>query len=976
MRLEEPMVIIHGFEQTREQDIPELKTRAELFRHVKTGAELLSLINEDENKVFGISFRTPPTDSTGVAHILEHSVLCGSRKYPVKEPFVELLKSSLQTFLNAMTYPDKTCYPVASQNIQDFYNLIDVYLDAVFYPRLTPFILQQEGWHFELEKTEEPLTYKGVVFNEMKGFYSSPDSLLSQYSQQSLFPDNTYGFDSGGRPEEIPSLTFEQFKAFHQKYYHPSNALVFFYGDDDPKKRLELINDYIKNFDRLEVHSGVQLQQAFDRPRRVTRSFAAGEDNGSKGMVTLNWLLCETAEREQNLAFHILEYILLGMPGSPLRKALIDSNLGEDLAGEGLGSELRQMYFCTGLKGIAVEDAQKVEDLVLDTLSRLVKEGTDPHTTEAALNTIEFTLRENNTGNFPRGLALMLRALATWLHEEDPLALVAFQAPLDAVKSQLASKRTFFEEMIDRMLLKNPHRTTLIMKPDRGLAQREEAAERERLTKAREDMKSEDLKEVISNTKALKRMQETPDTPEALAAIPTLRLEDLDRRNKIIPLTPSEREETPVLYHDLFTNGIAYLDLGFNLHTLPQKYLPYVRLFGRALLEMGTEKEDYVTLTQRIGQKTGGIHPTFFTSVVKRGETAAAWLFLRGKAMQSQTSEMMRIIRDVLLTVRLDNQERFRQMVLEAKARQEQKLVPAGHQMVNLRLRAHFHEADWAAEQMNGVSYLFFLRKLAKSVEEDWPNVLVDLENMRSILLKRKAMLVNVTLDQAGWSDFQPEVHEFLDHLPAMEPKSEAWSPETPSDFEGMTIPAQVNYVGKGANIYPSGYTFHGSAHVICRYLRTAWLWERIRVQGGAYGAFCSFDRLSGVLSFVSYRDPNLLKTLEVFDESARFLRDMKLRRDELTKSIIGTIGDLDQYRLPDAKGYTSMVRQLSGETDEERQQLREEVLGTTATHFAAFAEALDRVKEEGLVKVLGSESAIQGAQSDRPGWLEVLKVL
>jgi hypothetical protein len=810
----------------------------------------------------------------------------------------------------------------------------------------------------------------------MKGVYSSPDSLLAEYSQQSIFPDNTYGFDSGGRPEEIPSLTFEQFKAFHEKYYHPSNARVYFYGDDDSKKRLELMNQYLENFERLEVDSGVQLQKPFDRPRRLTRSFAASGEDGSKGMVTLNWLLDETADGEKNLAFHILEYVLLGMPGSPLRKALIDSNLGEDLAGEGLGSELRQMYFSTGLKGIAFEGADKVEELVLDTLTRLVKKGIDPHTTEAALNTIEFTLRENNTGNFPRGLALMLRALTTWLYDKDPLALVAFEAPLDAVKSQLASKKTFFEEMIDRMLLKNPHRTTLILKPESGLAEKEETAEQQRLTQARDAMNSGDLEAVISNTKALKRMQETPDTPEALATIPTLRLKDLDRKNKTIPLTSLEQEKTPVLYHDLFTNAIAYLDLGFNLHTLPQKYLPYVRLFGRALLEMGTEKEDYVTLTQRIGRKTGGIRPAFFTSVVKEGEKATAWLFLRGKAMQSQTGEMMSIIRDVLLTGRLDNQERFRQMVLEAKARQEQKLVPAGHQIVNLRLRAHFHEADWAAEQMNGVSYLFFLRKLAKDVDEDWPGVLAHLEEMQNILLNRNAMLVNVTLDEAGWSDFQPRVNAFLDDLPAKDPRDGEWSPETPSDFEGMTIPAQVNYVGKGTNIYQSGYTFHGSAHVICRYLRTAWLWERVRVQGGAYGAFCSFDRLSGVLSFVSYRDPNLLKTLEVFDESARFLRDVKLHKDELTKSIIGTIGDLDQYILPDAKGYTSMVRQLSGETDEERQQLREEVLGTSASHFVAFAEALDKVKEEGLVKVLGSENAIQGAQADRPGWLEVLKVL
>ena len=970
------MAVIHGFERMKEQDIPELKTKAELFQHVVTGTELLSLSNDDENKVFGITFRTPASDSTGVAHILEHSVLCGSRKYPVKEPFVELLKSSLQTFLNAMTYPDKTCYPVASQNVQDFYNLIDVYLDAVFYPRLTPFIFQQEGWHLDLEKPEEPLIYKGVVFNEMKGAYSSPDSILTEYSRQSLFPDNTYGFDSGGNPLEIPNLTFDQFKAFREKYYHPSNARVYFYGNDDPEKRLYFANNYLKDFERLEIGSTIQLQQPFGRPRKLSRSFPAGGDDGSKGMVTLNWLLKETTDRESNLAFHILEYILLGMPGSPLRKALIDSNLGEDLAGEGLGSELRQMYFSTGLKGIDMKDADKIEALALDTLIRLAKEGIEPHTVEAALNTIEFNLRENNTGHIPRGLGLMLRALTTWLYEEDPLALIAFEVPLDAVKSRLASEESFFEEMIDRWFLNNAHRTMLILIPDKGLAKRDEAAERKKLGKIRRALSPANLQEVITNTRELKHVQETPDSPEALATIPTLRLGDLDKRNKIIPLTFLEQEKTPILYHDLFTNSIAYLDVGFDLHTLPQKYLPYAPLFGRALLEMGTETEDYVTLTQRISRKTGGIRPAFLTSVVKEDQKAAAWLFLRGKAMPSQRAELVNILRDVLHKVRLDDQDRFRQMVLEAKARQEQKLVPMGHQIVSLRLRAHFHEADWAAEQMNGVTYLFFLRKLAKAIDEDWAGVLADLEEMRCLLLTRNAILLNITLDEDGWSDFQPRINGLLDALPTSTRREAEWSSERAPDFEGMTIPAQVNYVAKGTNIYHAGYGFHGSSLVICRYLRTAWLWERIRVEGGAYGAFCLFDRLSGVLSFVSYRDPNLLKTLEAFDQTTNFLNTIRLHEDELNKSIIGTIGDMDIYMLPDAKGYTSMVRYLSGETDKERQQMREEVLNTTAADFRVFARALETIKEKGLVKVLGSERAIQEAQASHQGRLHILKVL
>ncbi|MBW1805693.1 MAG: insulinase family protein [Deltaproteobacteria bacterium] len=972
------MAINHGFDLIRGENIPELKTRAELFRHVKTGTELLSLMNDDENKVFGITFRTPPGDSTGVPHILEHSVLCGSRKYPVKEPFVELLKGSLQTFLNAMTYPDKTCYPVASQNMQDFYNLIDVYLDAVLYPRITPFIFQQEGWHFELENPDNPLLYKGVVFNEMKGAYSSPDSLLSEYSQQSLFPDNSYGFDSGGDPKEIPGLTFDQFRAFHQKYYHPSNARIYFYGDDEPGQRLRLVNDYLKDFDRMEIGSTIRLQPPFDRPRRLTRSFAAGgeSDQGSKGMITMNWLLHETTDKELNLAFHMLEYILLGMPGSPLRKALIDSNYGEDLAGGGLRSELRQICFSTGLKGIDLKDTDNIEALVLETLTGLVREGIDPRTKEAALNTIEFSLRENNTGSFPRGLLLMLRSLTTWLYEEDPLALLAFEAPLEAVKSHQAGDNSFFEGMIDRFLLNNQHRTTVVMKPDLDLPRREGDAERERLSGARASMSPAGLQEVISTTKRLKQMQETPDPPEALTTIPTLKLSDMERENRSIPLASSEQKGTQLLYHDLFTNGIAYLDLGFNLHTLPQEYLPYVSLFGRALLEMGTEVEDFVTLSQRISQKTGGIHPYLLTSVVRDTETGTGWLFLRGKAMLAQIEELIGILRDVLLTVRLDNRKRFRQMVLEAKARKERMIVTAGHQIVNLRLRAHFSEADWAAEQMRGVSYLFFLRKLSRAVDEDWPAVLNNLEEMRRILVNRNTMLLNVTLNEDGWLHFQPQVNEFLDSLPASPISIKEWYPETGPDFEGMTIPSQVNYVGKGANLYKLGYRFHGSAHVISRYLRNAYLWDRIRVQGGAYGSFCLFDRLSGILSFISYRDPNLIRSLEVFDQSAQFLKNIKLNHDELTKSIIGTIGDIDKYRLPDAKGYISMVRYLTGETDEDLQHMREQVLSAEPADFKSFSHVLEEAKEIGLVKVLGSQGSIQEALAERPGWLNVLEVI
>ena len=969
------MRLVHGFELLSTRYVAELKTTANLYRHARTGAQLLSLSNTDENKVFAVVFRTPPTDGTGVAHILEHSVLCGSRKYLVKEPFVELLKGSLQTFLNAFTYPDKTCYPLASQNLQDFYNLIDVYLDAVFYPRLTPYTLQQEGWHFELDDPSQPLSYKGVVFNEMKGAYSSPDRILAEYSQQSLFPDHTYGLDSGGHPREIPNLTFEQFKAFHDRYYHPSNARIYFYGDDPPEERLRIVDAYLKDFGPLAIASEIPTIRPFAEPKRMVHPFAV-TDAKAKGMVTVNWLLPETIDTEACLTFRMLNYMLLGMPASPLRKALIDSGLGEDLAGGGLEDELRHMYFSTGLKGINVNDSARVETVIWETLTRLAQEGLDPLTIEAAINTIEFRLRENHSGSYPRGLLLLLRSLISWLYGGDPVAPIAFEAPLSAVKTQLASGGSLLPSLIERFFLKNPHRTTLLLEPDPTCSAREEADEQKRLMAARAAMTADELEALVAATRELRERQQTPDPPEALAAIPMLRLSDLERENKTIPLTPIDRQGAGILYHDLFTNGILYLDLGFNLHGLPQQSLPLVRLFGRALLEMGTETEDFVSLTQRISRKTGGIVSKSFNSAVRGSREAASWLFLRGKAMKEQAGELLAILGDALLTVRLDNRDRFRQMVLEEKARQEERLVPEGHQFVNLRLRSHFSEADWVSEQMQGVSYLSFLQGLAREVEDDWPGLLRRLEELRRALINRRWLLTNITIDEGNWREVEPRLTEFLGLLPAAPTTTVPWSPQAYPACEGLTIPTQVNFVGKGANLYDLGYRFHGSAKVITRYLRTAWLWERIRVQGGAYGAFCLLSHLSGVLSFVSYRDPNLLKTLETFDQTADFLRTVKLTEDELTKSIIGTIGDIDTYLLPDAKGFTSMVWHLTGETREARQRLRDEVLGTTVADFRSFAEMLEGVKERGLVKMLGSEGAIQAAAPGLPGGFQMVKVL
>ena len=970
-------VSTYGFDLVRDEQIDELKTRSRLYRHVKTGAEVLSLENDDENKVFGISFRTPPADSTGIAHILEHAVLGGSQKYPLKEPFVQLLKGSLHTFLNAFTSPDKTTYPVASTNLQDFYNLVEVYLDAVFHPLITPHHLGQEGWHYELEAPDAPLTYRGVVFNEMKGVYSSPDSILGRAASQGLFPDNAYGLDSGGDPTVIPQLTYEQFVAFHKAYYNPSNAQIFFYGDDDPEQRLRILAEVLDAFDANPVDAVVPLHAPFAGPRQLRVTFGAdGEsDLARKSMVDVNWALPEVTDPSLRMALSVLGYAVIGTQASPLRKALVDSGLGEDVSG-GLSGYVRQPTFSVTMKGITGSDAPKVEALIVETLEQLAADGIDPDMIEAALNSIEFSLRENNTGSFPRGLSLYMRALQNWNYRRDPLQPLRYELPLAVVKRRLAEDPGFLGRLIRTYLLDNTHRLTVVAEPDPAHNDRLAAEEREKLDAAKAAMTPEEIQAIIANTAALKARQQRADTAEDLARLPSLKLADLDRTNKTIPIAVSDMADGTLLYHDLFTNGILYMNLGFNLGAVPQELLPYVPFFGRALQEMGTTGEDYVKFSQRIDRKTGGVWNSTYLSEVRGQEGPAARFFVSSKATVAQVPDLLDILHDMLLTVKLDDRDRFRQIVLKSKARREASLVPSGHAYVRDRLRAGLTTAGWADEQMDGIEGLFFVRRLAEQVEQDWPAVLAKLDAVRQALVSRAGMIVNVTLDADNWAAVEPQVAAFLQSLPAAANGSVTWTPALSAVNEGLAIPAQVNYVGKGASLYPLGYTYHGSIHVINNFVRTGWLWDKVRAEGGAYGAFVSFGKQSGVYSYISYRDPNLENTLKVYDQTADLLRAIDLSDDELAKNIIGAIGDVDSYQLPDAKGYTSMVRYLVGETDESRQQMRDEILSTTVADFRKFGDVLAALNAQARVVVLGSAGALNGANEQNGRQLKITKVM
>ncbi len=966
------MSLIHGFKLLEERTVAECSSVAKIYEHAKTKAKVLSMENTDENKVFGISFRTPPQDSSGVAHILEHSVLCGSEKYPVKEPFVELLKGSLQTFLNALTFPDKTCYPVASTNHQDFAHLVKVYLDAVFFPRLTENTLRQEGWHLEPSpdfKTSKELVYKGVVFNEMKGAYSSPEGILSERSQQSLFPDTPYAFDAGGDPACIPDLSFDRFMAFHKQNYHPSNAYAFFYGDDDPNKRLKMLESYFSRFEAAQASEEIPLQASFSGLRRVAASYAASDDQ-AKAMFTMNYGLCETADPDFNLRFHVLEHILIGLPSSPLRKVLIESGLGEDIAGVGLETDLRQMYFSIGLQGIADTDIPQAEALLEQTLWKLT-EGIPQHDIEAALNSVEFSLRENNTGSYPRGLLLMFRVLSTWLYGKDPLLLLEFEKPLAQLKKELQAKMPVFETLIRSFLLENTHRSVLLLSPDTKLATLQQAEEKARLKKIQDSMSAEDLEKVITETQLLQQLQAKEDSLHDLGTIPRLKLSDLPRKNRHIPLEIFEKGKAKTLLHGLETNGLVYLDIGFDLTGLPDKLMAYVPLFGKALLEMGTQDLDYVALQNRIARKTGGIHPQMFVSSVLGGGTVAK-LFLRGKATAEQAPELIAILLKVLTETCFDNQTRLRQLALEAKARFEQSIVPSGHSLVATRLKASMNESGWIKEQFSGVSALFFLRDFIQRVEHNFATVLKDIEALKEIIFSKNNLIINITARESDFVRLIPDIVALTRVLPDIGVQSTQREIPCLNTVEGLSSPSMVNYVGKAVNLSAYGLQCAGSAELVNKFLRTGYLWDKVRVQGGAYGAFSLLDRLDASLAFVSYRDPNIDKTLATFDSVGKYLAKVSMSKDDLEKAIIGTIGTLDEYLLPDAKGFASMLRHLTGITSEWRQNLREEVLAAGKQDFHDFAELAQALAEHGNIVVLGSDETLKKSALD----IQISKVL
>ncbi len=949
---------VHGFRLTRREYIEEIKSTCFVYIHEKTRAEVLVMSTDDDHKVFCTYFRTPPGDNTGVPHILEHAVLNGSRKYPVKEPFVELIKASLYTFLNAMTYDDKTVYPVSSRNEQDFYNLMDVYLDAVYHPKLVEHAFMQEGWHYEL--VDGKLQFSGVVYNEMLGATSSPDSMLYDEIDKHLSPHGTYGFNSGGDPEAVPDLTYQQFLDFHRSYYHPSNSKTVLYGDFDVEAKLKHLAEYFDDFEYKAIDSSIHLQEPFDAPAtaRVTYPISAGSKPENQSYVCRSWATGSPIDPEYNLAMNILTHILTGTTASPLRKALIESLLGEQTL-QWFSGEALQTTFNVGLRGTNERSVEEIEALIDDTLQELADNGIDPRTVEASINSIEFRLREANYGGYSKGLIYALNSAGSWLYDEDPLALLKYEAPLAAIKDGVANGR-YFERLIQEKLIDNPHRLTLVMVPDEEHEAKRLQRLAERLDTIQNAKTAKELAQIEADAKELREAQLQPDPPEALATIPKLPLSDVDRQAEEYPITRIQDYPT-VLFSEQPTNGIGYIKFGFDTSAVPFELFPLLPVFCQIIRQAGTRTRDYVEVAQEIGIHTGGIGVGY--SCLPRfddPDDVRSFVACSGKALGEKIPTMVQLIGELICAPRLDDQKRNLEIIRTIRSSMQAQIANSGSRFAISRVEAQNTLAGRYGEYTGGLEQYRFLNTLIDRLSREPQAVIEDLAQLARMVFHRDGLTVHITGSKDELAQLQTALRALYAALSAeAPPATDLQFPEF-SGNEALIIPSKVQFVCKGLNFAAQGHQYGGHAAVLNKLLSSDYLWNKVRVQGNAYGCFCDYSMLSGIFNCCSYRDPNLKETIEVFDHIADYLKDLSISRSDFEKVLIGTMGQVDSPRTESQKGTIALNRYLTGITQDLVQRNREQVLDCTLEDIRSYIDIFRTFAAKGVICTVGGEEKIR----------------
>lgn len=952
-----------AYELIEQRTLEDIKSEGFLLCHKKSGARVVVISNDDNNKVFSIGFRTPPSDSTGVPHIIEHTVLCGSDKYPVKDPFVELVKGSLNTFLNAMTYPDKTIYPVASCNDKDFQNLMSVYMDAVFHPNIYKHeeIFKQEGWHYELEDAESPVTINGVVYNEMKGAFSSPDDVLNRQIMNSLFPDTSYSNESGGDPLHIPELTYEAYLDFHRRYYHPCNSYIYLYGDMDIVEKLQWMDEeYLNNYKKIEIDSEIKLQKPFEKAVEIYKkySISSSESEEDNTYLSYNMVVGTALEKELNYAFDILDYALISAPGAPLKHALIEAGIGSDVTG-GYDSGLLQPTFSVIAKNTNTTEKERFLTVIRETLENLVKNGLNKKSLIAGINSAEFRYREADFGQFPKGLLYGIQCMESWLYDDHkPFMHLEALETYSFLKEQVETD--YFEQLIQKYLLDNTHASIVVVEPEKGLNAKNEAELEKKLAEYKAKLSADEIEQLIADTKHLKQYQEEPSPKEDLDKIPMLKRADM--RKEAMPLSNKIEKagDTTILHHDIYSNGIVYMNLLFDIEDIPQEDIPYLSILKAVLGYIDTASYGYADFANEVNMHTGGIG-----SIIgiypdgKNADMLQVKFEVRAKVLYDKVPDAMRLIKEMLLTSKLADEKRLHEILAEVKSRLQVSLSSGGHSVASNRAMSYFSKS---AACKDSIKFYQTVAELEAHFEEKKTALIAKLDALAHHIFTQEKLFVSVTCDKEGLDVFVPELENLKKELYHGEKTEQKAEITCTRKNEGFMDASQVQYVARAGNFRKHGFEYHGALKILKVIMGYDYLWINIRVKGGAYGCMNGYMR-NGDTYFVSYRDPNLEKTNEIYDKIPDYIEAFEADEHEMTKYIIGTISDMDVPLNPSAKGERSLAAYLQGITFEDLQRERDEVIGATPEDIRGLKDLVASVLEEQNLCVIGNEDVLKNKE-------------
>lgn len=969
---------LKAYEVLGESDLQDIHSKGYIIRHKKSGARIAVISNDDDNKVFYIGFRTPPEDSTGVAHIIEHTVLCGSDKYPVKDPFVELVKGSLNTFLNAMTYPEKTIYPVASCNEVDFQNLMSVYMDAVFHPNIYKYqeIFKQEGWHYELEEKDAPITINGVVYNEMKGAFSSPELVIQRGILNSLFPDTAYANESGGDPDCIPDLSYEEYLNFHRKYYHPCNSYIYLYGDMDIAEKLQWMDEeYLGKYEAIELDSEIKIQKPFEKTAEVSKkySIASTETEEDNAYISYNLAVGTVMDKELYQAFDVLDYALLGAPGAPLKQALIDAGIGKDIIG-GYDSGTLQPTFSIIAKNTNASEKEHFLSVIRNVLEEQVKNGIDKKALLAGISSAEFRFREADFGRFPKGLLYGIQCLDSWLFDDmQPFMHLTALDTYQFLREQ--AETDYFEKLVQKYLLDNTHSSVVMILPEKGLNAKKEAELAEKLTAYKESLSEEEIEQLIADTRYLKEYQEEPSPKEDLAKIPMLKRSDMKKEaaplcNKIV-----QEDGITFVHHEMFAGGIDYLTLLFDIRDVLPEELPYLGILKAVLGYVDTESHSYAELANEINIHTGGIGSSIgIYPNIKKQDALEFKYEVRVKTLAKELPEAVRLVKEILMTSKISDEKRLYEILAQLKSRMQVGLSTSGDSVASTRAASYFSRAAYYQDATSGIECY----RVIAAYESEFGTKKKELIEKLTALTKRiftpERMMVSITCEEKDFAAVKQEIIGLKDKLNpsvgvVMGQSLPEWKPVQKN--EGFMDASQVQYVARAGNYVAHGYSYHGALKILKVIMGYDYLWINIRVKGGAYGCMNGYMR-NGDTYFVSYRDPNLAATNEVYEHIPEYIESFDADERDMTKYIIGTISDMDTPLNPSAKGARSMTAYLQEMTYEDIQKERDEVIGASAADIRNLKDLAASVLSDGALCVIGNEENLK-SEKEMFGALENL---